>query len=164
MTFDPALVAKLMGRTAVDAPLAALAAAAVVGPTDGSTDWRFSHPLIRDVAYASTLASRRRDLHGKLADHLEELDPPAPLDQLALHRAAAGDRERAVPMLERAADAALAAGAVVEAVGYLRTALALLGDDPGAASIRERIARLEAASPASLTVPARAATSSRIPG
>ncbi|MEA2630624.1 MAG: hypothetical protein QOE66_843 [Chloroflexota bacterium] len=164
MTFDPALVAKLMGRSAVDAPLAALAAAAVVGPTEGSMDWRFSHPLIRDVAYASTLASRRRELHAKLADHLEELDPPAPVDQLALHRAAAGDRERAVPMLERAADAAIAAGAVVEAIGYWRTALALLGDDPGAASIRERVARLESAPPASLASPARAATSRRSPG
>ena len=144
MTFEPALVAELMGRTAVEAPLVALAAAAVVGPTEGSTEWRFSHPLIRDVAYASTLASRRRDLHAKLADHLERRDPPAPVNQLALHRAAAGDRERAVPLLERAADAALAVGAVVEAVGYWRTALGLLGDDPGAAAIRARVERLEA--------------------
>ena len=145
MTFEPALVALLMGRSSVDAPLAALAAAAVVGPTEGSTEWRFRHPLIRDVAYASTLASRRRELHGKLADHLEGLEPPPPIGQLAQHRAAAGDRERAVPLLEQAADAALAVGAVVEAVGYWRTALVLLGEDPAAAPIRDRIARLEAA-------------------
>ena len=165
MAFEPALVAKLMGRTAIDAPLAALAAAAVIGPTEASTEWRFSHPLIRDVAYASTLASRRRDLHAKLADHLEALDPPAPVDQLALHRAAAGDRERAVPLLERAADAALAAGAVVEAVSYWRTALVLLGDDPGAARIRERVERSEAeGSSGPAEAPARAATSRRSPG
>ncbi|HEX7472522.1 MAG TPA: adenylate/guanylate cyclase domain-containing protein [Candidatus Limnocylindrales bacterium] len=149
MTFEPALVALLMGRSSVEAPLAALAAAAVVGPTEGSTEWRFRHPLIRDVAYASTLASRRRDLHGKLADHLEGLEPPPPIGTLAQHRAAAGDRERAVPLLEQAADAALAVGAVVEAVGYWRTALVLLGDDPGAAPIRDRVARLEAPGSAS---------------
>jgi class 3 adenylate cyclase len=148
MTFEPSLVARMMGRNSVEDPLAALAAAAIVGPTDGSTEWRFRHPLIRDVAYASTLASRRRDLHASLADHLEGLDPPPPIGQLAQHRAAAGDRERAVPLLEGAADAALAVGAVVEAVGYWRTALVLLGDDPGAEPIRARIERLEAPGPA----------------
>lgn len=149
MTFEPALVARLMGRTSVDGQLAALAAAAIVGPTEGSTEWRFRHPLTRDVAYASTLASRRRDLHASLADYLETVDPPPPIGQLALHRAAAGDRERAVPLLEGAADAAIAVGAFVEAVGYWRTALVLLGDDPGAEPIRARVARLETPGPAS---------------
>ena len=165
MTFDPALVARLMGRTSVDGPLAALAAAAVVGPTEGASDWRFRHPLIRDVAYASTLASRRRDLHAKLADHLESLDPPAPIAQLALHRAAAGDRERAVPLLDQAADAALTMGAIVEAIGYWRTALVLLGDDPGAAAIRARVAGLEAPEPTrGGDAPAELTTSRRNPG
>ena len=138
-----------MGRTSVDGPLEALAAAAIVSPTEGATEWRFSHPLIRDVAYASTLASRRRDLHAKLADHLETLVPRPPIGQLAQHRAAAGDRERAVPLLAQAADAALAVGATVEAIGYWRTALALLGDDPGADAIRARVERLEAPGPTS---------------
>jgi class 3 adenylate cyclase len=170
MTFEPALVARLMGRTSVDGPLAALAAAAVVGPTEDAAEWRFRHPLIRDVAYASTLASRRRDLHAKLADHLETLDPPVPIDQLALHRAAAGDRERAVPLLDQAAETALAMGAVVEAIGYWRTALVLLGDDPGAALIRARVERLEApgspavAEPPTVGDPDAATTSRRRPG
>lgn len=144
MTFEPALVADLMGRTSVDGPLAALARAAIVAPSEGSTEWRFSHPLIRDVAYASTLAVRRRELHGKLADHLERLDPPPPMGQLAQHRAWAGDRARAVPLLIEAADTALAMGATVEAAGYWRTALDLLGEDPEAAAIRDSLSRLEA--------------------
>ena len=144
MTFEPALVARLMGRPSVDGPLAALARAAIVGPTEGSTEWRFRHPLTRDVAYASTLAVRRRELHGKLADYLEGLDPRPPIGQLAQHRAAAGDRVRAVPLLNEAADAALAMGATVEAVGYWRTALELLGEDPAADAIRDRLARIEA--------------------
>ena len=63
-----------------------------VGPTDDPTEWRFRHPLIRDVAYASTLASRRRDLHASLADHLETLDPPPPIGQLAQHPHFLGER------------------------------------------------------------------------
>lgn len=142
MTFDPALVAELMGRASVDAALTALAGAAIVGPTGSATEWRFQHPLIRDVAYASTLATRRRQLHAKLADHLETLSPPPEIGQLAQHRAAAGDRDRAVPLLDKAAETALAVGATVEAVGYWRTALVLLGDDPAARAIRARVARL----------------------
>ena len=165
MTFEPTLVARLMGRSSVGGPLAALAAAAIVGPTDGATEWRFSHPLIRDVAYASTLGSRRRELHARLADHLERGGPPTPVGQLALHRAAAGDRERAVPLLDQAADAAVAMGATVEALGYWRMALELLGDDPGAAPIRARVALLESSgSPRGATSPVAATTSRRSPG
>ena len=129
MTFEPTLVARLMGRSSVGGPLAALAAAAIVGPTDRATEWRFSHPLIRDVAYArpwvaSPGAPRpaRRSPRTARSAH--------PVGQLALHRAAAGDRERAVPLLDQAADAAVAMGATVEALGYWRMALDLLGDDP----------------------------------
>jgi adenylate cyclase len=145
MTFDAELVARLAGRTDVSEDAAILAAAAVVVPIDGSGGtWRFGHPLIRDVAYAGTLAARRRTLHARLADELERTEPPPATAVLAAHRAAAGDTERALPLLEAAADRALASGATAEAVGYWRTALGLLGDDPRAEVIR---ARLESAGP-----------------
>ena len=143
MTFQPAVVARLFGRSSVDASLFVLAGAAVIVPAESSDEWRFRHPLIHDVAYAGTLTARRRELHARLADYLEGLEPPAPVDQLANHRAAAGDRVRAVPLLEQAAEAALAVGATTEAIGYWRRALILIGPDPTGDGIRDRIASLE---------------------
>jgi class 3 adenylate cyclase len=151
MSFDPTLVARLMGRPSVAAQLAVLADAAVAaGETDQS--WRFRHPLIHDVAYAGMLSTRRRELHAALADHLDSVQPPTPVATLAHHRAAAGDRERAVPLLLQAADAALAVGAAAEAAGYWRTVLGLIGDDPAADGVRGRIA--SAATPPAATPPA----------
>ena len=140
MTFDAGLVARLAGRTDVSDDVGVLAAAAVIVPIDGSGGtWRFGHPLIHDVAYAGTLAARRRTLHARLADELERSEPPPTTAVLAAHRAAAGDTERALPLLEAAADRAMASGATAEAVGYWRTALGLLGDDPRSEVIRARI-------------------------
>jgi len=139
MTFSPALVAQLLGVPAADEPLATLAEAAIVDPGENGADWRFRHPLIRDVAYAGMLSTRRRELHARLADSLEARSVPPPIGQLAHHRAASGDRERAVPLLAEAAEAALLVGATSEAAGYWRTAAALLGDDPAAEEYRARI-------------------------
>ena len=146
MTFQPAVVARLIGRPSVDPWLTVLAAAAIIVPGESAEEWRFRHPLIHDVAYAGTLAARRRELHARLADYLEATDPPASVDQLANHRAAAGDRARAVPLLEQAAEAALAVGATSEAIGYWRRALVLIGADPTGDGIRERVASLERSS------------------
>jgi adenylate cyclase len=143
MTFSPGLVAQLLGVPAADEALAALADASIVDPGEPGADWRFRHPLIRDVAYAATLSSRRRELHARLADSLEARPIPPAIGQLAHHRAASGDRERAVPLLAQAADAALAVGATSEAAGYLRTAVALLGDDPAAEEFQARVRGLE---------------------
>ena len=143
MSFSPAVVAILAQRVSVDAPLAVLADATVIVPGETTDEWRFRHPLIHDVAYAGTLAARRREVHARLADYLEAGDGPAPIDQLANHRAAAGDRVRAVPLLEQAAEAALLVGATTEAIGYWRKALVLLGPDPTGDGIRERIASVE---------------------
>ena len=145
MTFDPAVVARLADRSSIEDSLATLAAAAVIVRGKATGEWRFRHPLIHDVAYAGALAARRRELHARLADYLEATDPPAPIDQLAHHRAASGDRVRAVPLLEQAAEAALAVGATTEAIGYWRTALVLLGPDPAGDAIRARLASVEAA-------------------
>jgi adenylate cyclase len=152
-SFDPAMVGRLLDgsspadRSPLDGSLAILAVAALVVPGEAGAEWRFRHPLIHDAAYAGTLASRRRELHARLADRLEESSPPAPIDQLAHHRAAAGDRARAVPLLELAAEAALAVGATTEAVRYWRVALRLLGPEPGAAAIRARVEALDPAPP-----------------
>ena len=144
MTFTPALVSELLGAPADDA-LAALAESSIVDPAEAGGEWRFRHPLIHHVAYVGMLSSRRRELHGRLADSLESDPLPPQIGQLAHHRAASGDRERAVPLLAQAADAALAVGAVTEAAGHLRTAVVLLGEDPRAEAFRARIRDLQIA-------------------
>jgi adenylate cyclase len=143
MTFSPHLVVQLLGVPSADEPLATLVEAAIVDPGEPGADWRFRHPLIRDVGYAGMLSTRRRELHARLADSLEERPIPPPIGQLAHHRAASGDSERAVPLLAQAAEAALLVGATSEAADYWRTAAALLGDDPAAEEFRSRIRNLE---------------------
>ena len=94
--------------------------------------WRFSHPLIHDVAYAGLLTTRRRELHARLADQLEAAHGQSAVSLIAIHRAASGDKARAVPLLDEAASAALAVGAASEAAAFWRTA-AGLSDDPAIA-------------------------------
>ena len=74
-----------------------LAEAAMIRRADEG-EWRFAHALIRDAAYAGMLASRRRTLHARLADHLERPSPRAAAPgQIATHRVASGDALRALP-------------------------------------------------------------------
>ena len=51
-----------------------------------------------------------------------QLPLPCPVPALAIHRAASGDAERAIPLLVEAASAALSMGAASEAAGFWRTA------------------------------------------
>jgi predicted ATPase len=138
IAFSTAVVEELLGQPPRPAALSGLVRAAlIVGGDGGAAPWRFAHPLIRDAAYAGVLASRRRVLHGRLADYLEAR-PPRAIGPIARHRAAAGDVERAVPLLDRAARHALRIGAVAEAAEYWRTAGELFApDDQRAIPFRE---------------------------
>jgi adenylate cyclase len=104
--------------------------------------WRFAHALIHDAAYAGLLASRRRELHARLADRLEAGGASATAGRIAAHRVAAGDIVRAVPLLRAAAESALALGAPPEAAAFWRQAadLAAVDDAEAAARDRERAA------------------------
>ncbi len=117
-----------------------LAQEAIVQPVDDA-GWRFAHPLIHDAAYAGLLASHRRELHARMADRLEGRDGPLVIEQLAAHRAAAGDAERAVPLLRSAAQRALTMGAGLEAAALWRRAADLTEPtDPVAAAADRRAA------------------------
>jgi predicted ATPase len=105
-----------------------LADSALIAPVEPDV-WRFGHALIRDAAYSGLLASRRRELHARVADELERQEPAPLIAWIARHRAAAGDRDRALPLLDEAAQAALAIGAVREAAAFWREA-AELSPDP----------------------------------
>jgi hypothetical protein len=73
------------------------------------------------------LADRRRVLHGALADLLEASDRQTDAAELARHRVAAGDSERALPLLDQAAREAAALGAMAEAEAFARAAAEIRG-------------------------------------
>jgi adenylate cyclase len=127
-------LAELLDRPLAPGVLPRLADAALIAPVEPG-EWRFAHALIHDAAYAGMLASRRRELHTRLADHLERTRGPVALEQVAAHRAAAGDAERAVPLLRAVGQAALSLGAALEAATAWRRAaeLAAATDPEGAA-------------------------------
>jgi adenylate cyclase len=133
----------LLGRPIAPGTLDRLVDAALIVPATTGGTWRFSHPLVHETAYAGMLASRRRRLHARLADRLETGPVPASAGTLAVHRAAAGDAATAIPLLDEAAAAALALGAMSEAAGYWRNA-ADLATDP------DEVTRLRAAADAAM--------------
>jgi predicted ATPase len=121
-----------------------LAEAAMIVPVDATGGWRFCHPLIHDAAYSSLLATDRRALHARVADRIERRTPDGPVGIIARHRAAAGDADRAVPLLVRAAEQAIVLGAASEAAGYFSTAADLAsGDESDALRERAEAARAE---------------------
>ncbi len=126
MTFPERLLLALGGDAVEGVDLGELANAGMVIAADESGlpsgMWRFRHQLFLDAAYGRLLADRRRMLHGALADLLEVDDPRAEAAELARHRVAAGDSERALPLLEQAAREAAAVGAATEAETFARAA------------------------------------------
>jgi class 3 adenylate cyclase len=141
ISFRPAVVEVLLDTPLEPDAFDHLAASALVVQYDDER-WRFAHALIHDAAYAGLLASRRRLLHARLADRLEQGPDMATPGQIAAHRVAAGDAARAIPLLREAAESALGLGAIAEAAAYWRQAadLAATDDPAGAAHDRARAA------------------------
>ncbi len=96
--------------------------------------WDFSHDRIREVAYAGIGPARRRLLHRRIAQGMELLFADR-LDEasasIAAHLEGGGQPARALPYLERAAEAATRLSATEEAIRCLTHALALLDTLPG---------------------------------
>ncbi len=136
ISFREGPLSDLLGTSPAPGALQRLAGAALISPT-GYGAWRFAHPLIRDAAYSGILASRRRVLHARMADHLEAQTAVAvPLGQIARHRAAAGDPARALPLLREAAVYAMGMGAAAEAAAFWREAAELSAPgDPEASAL-----------------------------
>jgi adenylate cyclase len=128
MTFSEPLLCAQCGGEQTD-NLRQLVEAGIVVLADelgASPDrWRFRHQLFLDAAYGRLLAGRRRQIHSEVADQLETMEPRVEAAELARHRVAAGDVERALPLLEQAAREADAIGAVPEAEAFRQTAAEL---------------------------------------
>jgi len=95
----------------------------------GTDGYDFTHDKLREVAYNSLSAARRRLLHRRIVQVLVAIHQPmldAVSGQVAAHYELAGLFEEAVPHYQRAAQVAHQVYANAEAIRYYRHALALL--------------------------------------
>jgi DNA-binding SARP family transcriptional activator len=96
---------------------------------DGANGYDFTHDRLREIAYTSLSAARRRLLHRRIAHVLVAMHQPM-LDvvsgQVATHYELAGLPEVAVPYYQRAAEVAQRIYSNAEAIRYNRHTLALL--------------------------------------
>lgn len=93
---------------------------------------RFSHVVLQQVAYSMLSYRQRAELHAATARWIEtryrdDLEPY--LGLLAHHWVASGDKEQAIPYLERAGQQALLSFANREAILHFERALAFAADD-----------------------------------
>ncbi|MER6809675.1 AAA family ATPase [Spirillospora sp. NPDC000708] len=126
--FEPELaaVAAEMPQEDALAALDALTAADVVRPTAGGR-FRFRHPLVRHVAYASTAAGWRFAAHSRVSARLAALGAPAAVRAHHVLRSARfGDREAIWTLVEAARVVALQAPGT--AAYWLEAALRLMPD------------------------------------
>jgi predicted ATPase len=95
----------------------------------GAEAYDFGHDKLREVAYASLSAARRRLLHRRVAQALESVhahDLDAVSGQIAVHYERAGQPERAALYYRRAAEMARRMHAGDGAIQYHQRALTLL--------------------------------------
>jgi class 3 adenylate cyclase/tetratricopeptide (TPR) repeat protein len=89
-------------------------------------EYRFRHGLVQDVAYASLLEPKRRELHRRVGEALEEIYRDAPTEAyglLAHHFAEADEPAKAVEYLVKAGDAARGLNANEEAARHYERAI-----------------------------------------
>jgi class 3 adenylate cyclase/predicted ATPase len=95
--------------------------------------YTFKHALIQETAYQSLLKRTRQQLHGRVAEVLEERFPErvaAEPEAVARHYEQAGLIAQAVVHYQRAGERATQRSAYEEAIGHLRRALELVGTLP----------------------------------
>ncbi|NLT54549.1 MAG: hypothetical protein GXX79_08265 [Actinomycetales bacterium] len=120
--FTPRLAGELIGRPDVAdvllrAERANLFLTPVEPPSAGQEPrWYRYHPLFADHLRSLLGESERRDLHGRVADHL---DRAGLWDQAVEHAFAAGADDRTVRLLERHARSAFEAGELATLLGWL---------------------------------------------
>ena len=133
-----------------------LTAAELVFPrgTGPHATYVFKHALVLDAAYASLLKGKRRELHTRIAQVLEERFAQlveAEPDVLAFHWAEAGEAEKAAVYRLNAGERALARSATAEAVTQLTMGQELLRSLPDGDARRRRELDLQIALGAALS-------------
>ena len=111
----------------LDRALEALVGAGLVYVENAT--YRFKHGLIQETAYRSLLKRRRRQLHERIADVMEEEFPDigrTEPETVAWHLTEAGKGNRAIPYWIMAGKAAAQVWAHTEAIGHFGKALDLV--------------------------------------
>ncbi len=109
--------------------------------TPSQASYIFKHALVQEAAYESLLKSKRREIHGLIAQVLEEKFPEranAEPDLLAHHYTEAGLAEPAIGYWQKAGTRSVERSANVEAVAHLRKALELISSEPESPTCLER--------------------------
>jgi predicted ATPase/DNA-binding response OmpR family regulator/class 3 adenylate cyclase len=91
--------------------------------------YTFKHAIVQDAAYAMLPRQKRQQIHGRIADTLENSFPymiEAQPELLAHHLAQAGSIARAIDYLRKAGQRSIERSANAEAIGHLTGALGLL--------------------------------------
>ena len=125
LTFDVATLAAVTAKpeSAVAAALDECVANQLLEEADRPTGrYCFRHALTREAVYEDIVASRRQQLHARIAEVLES-QPDWKAVDLAHHLLMAGSYEQAVGMCVAAAEAALAAHAYRDAADLLERAI-----------------------------------------
>ncbi len=102
-------------------------------PTGRTERYDFNHDKMREVAYAEISPARRKRLHQRVAEALEQRnagDPDPVAGELARHYELAGDLDKAITWAERAGQAAQARLAIQEALDRYRRATELADSLP----------------------------------
>jgi class 3 adenylate cyclase len=103
----------------------------------GRDEFAFRHALTREVVYDDLLVRERKRIHGAVADALATSPATEPA-VLAQHLLAAGEQERALPVIVEAADRAMHNGAPREAAAHYARAIEIGLPDKELASVVER--------------------------
>ena len=90
--------------------------------------YMFKHAMTQETAYDSLLLSSRRELHLRVADCMEQIEPERVTD-IARHFVEAREPARALPYLVAAGEQAAAAYSTPEAIGHFTQALGVLETD-----------------------------------
>jgi tetratricopeptide (TPR) repeat protein len=127
--WDSALEA--LGMPGAEGVIRALVAAEVlveqnVSRFTGAREWTFKHALVREVAYASLGESERKQLHGLAATWLASMGEDAAT--VAGHFDLGGEHVKAAEHWARAAQRALAANALKDALSMAERSLAFAED------------------------------------
>jgi tetratricopeptide (TPR) repeat protein len=151
-TWDSALEA--LGMPGAEGLMKALVGAEVlveqnVSRFNGTREWVFKHALVRDVAYASLGEQQGSELHGLAAAWLASMGEDAAT--VAGHYDLGGQHTSAARYWARAAQRALAANALKDALSMAERALAFADDKPSgflrASYLDEAFSRLDPRSP-----------------
>jgi class 3 adenylate cyclase/tetratricopeptide (TPR) repeat protein len=110
--------------------------------------YTFKHALVQDTAYQSLLASQRKELHGRIADALENQFPEGVAREPEVagwHSEGAGRTAQAIGHYQRAGERATQRWAHAEAIGHLQRAIELLRTLPESIERNQQELRLQVA-------------------